>query len=115
MPTIPTDYTISPHMSYEDRACLIPPNDMVSHTTMHVDRSSYGINLRRSRILSTVRCLLYRMVVSAITITVTMSRIPTDYSKFTPNSRADYMSYILLPNGSSDDYVYQVYSSYGIT
>ena len=78
--------------------------------------SSYGIKIRRSRILSTVRCLLYRMVVSATMITATMSRIPTDYSKFTPNSRVDYTFYILLPDGSSDDYyVYQVYSSYGIT
>ena len=39
---------------------------------------------------------------------------PTDYSKFSPNSRVDYTSYSLLPDGSSDDYyVYQVYSSYG--
>ena len=77
---------------------------------------SYGIKHRRSRILSTVRCLWYRMVVSATTITATMSRIPTDYSKSTLISRVDYTSYILLPDGSSDDYhVYQVYSSYGIT
>ena len=41
---------------------------------------------------------------------------PTDYSKFTPNSRVDYTSYILLSDGSSNDYdVYQVYSFYGIT
>ena len=77
--------------------------------------SSYGIKIRRSRILSTVRCLLYRMVVSATMITATMSRIPTDYSKFSPDSRIDYTSYIILPDGSSNDYVYQVYSSYGIT
>lgn len=38
----------------------------------------------------------------------------TDYSKFTPDSRADYTFHILSPDGSSDDYVYQVYSSYGI-
>ena len=42
---------------------------------------SYGINLRRSRILYTVHCLLYRMAVSATTITVTMSRIPTDENR----------------------------------
>ena len=42
--------------------------------------------------------------------------LPTDYSNFSPDSRVDYTSYILLPDGSSDDYdVYQVYSSYGIT
>ena len=40
--------------------------------------------------------------------------LPTNYSKFIPNSRVDYTSYSLLPDGSSDDYyVYQVYSSYG--
>ena len=41
---------------------------------------------------------------------------PTDYSKFIPSSRVDYTFYILLPDGSSDDYnVYEVYSSYSIT
>lgn len=39
---------------------------------------------------------------------------PTDYSNFSPDSRVDYTSHILLPDGSSDDYVHQVYSSYGI-
>lgn len=40
---------------------------------------------------------------------------PTDYSNFSPDSRVDYTSYILSPDGSSNDYyVYQVYSSYGI-
>ena len=34
---------------------------------------------------------------------------------FTPNSRVDYTDYIILPDGSSNDYyVYLVYSSYGI-
>ena len=34
---------------------------------------------------------------------------------FTPNSRIDYTDYVILPDGSSDDYyVYLVYSSYGI-
>ena len=30
--------------------------------------------------------------------------LPTDYSNFTPDSRVDYTSYSLLPDGSSDDY-----------
>lgn len=42
--------------------------------------------------------------------------LPTDYSKFIPDSRVDYTSYILLPDRSSNEYyVHQVYSSYGIT
>ena len=47
-------------------------------------------------------------------MTMTLSTIPTDYSKFIPISRVDYTSYFLLPDESSDDYVYQVYSSYSI-
>ena len=105
---------ISPDTYSYSTAWYVPSSGLIDVYGTEFVEYSYGINLRRTRD-GTMLLVLSALLVTSTAATTAMSTVPTDYSKSSPNSRVDYTSYILLPDGSSNDYdVYQVYSSYGI-